>query len=105
MKVSIAKATAEGEMVTVELPDPRDGEVEEAFRLLDDRMLHMNARILAGMQLQKRYPPAVQKAVMDVISVVLGRQDLAEVLKVTHDPLAAEGYLAYQQAQDGKAAS
>lgn len=100
MKVAIAKATAEGEMVTVEVSDGDALDVEAAFRLLDERMLLMNGRILAGMKLQRTYPPAVQKAVMDVISVVLGRTSLADVLKVTHDPVAAEGYLEYQAQQD-----
>lgn len=98
-KISIFKTTADGEQVNVELELTQDhikqmqptvvkrlGEPDEIrpgktlreifephFRLVDDRLLEMNTRIMASNVLVKKLPPDAQYAVTNIFEVLHGR--------------------------------
>lgn len=84
-KISIFKSSADGEQVNIELELRKDhyeklaiGEslreqLEPYFRLVDDRLLEMNKRIIASNMLVKQLPVDAQMAVTNVMDVLHGR--------------------------------
>lgn len=85
MKVTVFKATADGEQIQVEIPLTREhfdklkngGRLRDilapAFDLADDRLLEFNLRIMKMNRLVSKLPPEAAMAVKNVLEIHAGQ--------------------------------
>lgn len=100
-KLSIIKVTADGEQCSIEvevgldsvptLADKSEYEclaihVAPYFKLMDDRLLEMNERILGSNELVRRLTPEAQMAMHHALDVLMGKAPKQEI-----DQLVKEG--------------
>ncbi len=91
-KLTIIKATAEGEQVSVEgeidsnehkvTREYLRGEFEPFFGLIDDRLREMNMRVIASNHIIKRMPADVQMAITAAHDMLYGRAPKEEVNRI-----------------------
>lgn len=100
-KLQIIKVTADGEQCNIEVevgpesvsqqPGKSHYEcivnhVAPYFKLMDERLLEMNERILGSNELVRRLPPEAQVAMHHALDVLMGRAPKSEI-----DQLVKEG--------------
>ncbi len=91
-KLTIIKATAEGEQVSVEGEIDSEehkvtreylrGEFEPFFGLIDDRLREMNMRVIASNHLVKHMPAEAQMAITQAHDMLYGRAPKEEVNRI-----------------------
>ncbi len=100
-KLNIIKVTADGEQCSIDVevsPEsiPRRlgkshyedlvAHVAPYYKLMDERLLEMNERILGSNELVRRLPPEAQVAMHHALDVLMGRAPKSEI-----DQLVKEG--------------
>jgi hypothetical protein len=122
VKYSLFKTTADGEQFNVEI-SPTNQELEQLkrgvsaralfdshFRVVDDRMREMNVRILIAQTALKSYPPEVQVAFHNIMSILHGAKPtdptyeklLLEAIQQVTERLLAQGIPSEQVAESVK---
>lgn len=93
MKVQIAKATAEGETVMIEVSGKDihdwDSRVRPVLDKVDARMLEMNMRLLNGFKTLEQFPAEYRGPIKQIIQALHGHRP--DALSVVAVPEAGEG--------------